>query len=279
MSTGEGNLLNIKYDTLGDKQPKYANFLYVCGKLLGILSIATGGCIGNPYKTVNKGNKCVIERFGKLLKIGDEGMHYVNPLTDKIMTYDMRTFMLDMSKQSIITKDNLSLHLDGMIVYHIYDIFKYKYTISNPTTTLNQTAISTLRTIFGHKTLQECLEQRDELKSELKISLMTEAINWGIQIESVQIQDIIIPDNIQKLLASAAIAKREGEAKIIASRADVESAKLMREAADMLNTDAAMQIRLLETYSKLAQSNNAKIIFMPSDSSNLGKNIAAINTL
>jgi erythrocyte band 7 integral membrane protein len=86
-----------------------------------------------------------------------------------------------------------------------------------------------------------------------------------VHISDIQIKDIIVPPNIMNLLSSAATAEREATAKIINARADVSAAELMKKAADMLNSDAAMQIRHLEVMRQLAESSNAKIIFMPTD--------------
>lgn len=130
--------------------------------------------------------------------------------------------------------------------------------------------------MFGKHTLQECLEKRQEFAKEIKLIIGEQASSWGVVIQDIQIIDVVIPKHIQDLLATSATAVREGEAEIIMAKARVQSAHLMREAADSLNTPAAMQMRQLETYKVLAESENAKIIFMPSlNSQSMADNFAA----
>lgn len=124
-------------------------------------------------------------------------------------------------------------------------------------------AHATLRHVFGQHTLQEVLEKRNEFAQEIFKIIGGKALQWGVIVEDIQIIDVLMGKRLQDLLATTAIAKREGEAEIVMAKARVESAKLLREAADQLNSPAAMQMRTLETYKILGESANAKIIFMP----------------
>jgi len=225
----------------------------------------TLGICCNPYKTVQKGFTGIITRFGRVQRIVQEGLHPVNVFAEKLTTIDSRTVVLELKKQTVLTRDNLSLTIDGVIYYTIVDLDKAIFKVQDLTNSIHSLALVALRAAFGTKDLQNCLEHRDELAREMFQFIAAHVSAWGIKVDNLQITDMTLPDSLQKMLQSAATAEKEGRAKIVLAQADVQSARLMREAAEALNSDAAMQIRLLETYNKVAESENAHLIFMPLD--------------
>lgn len=258
-------------------EPCWGSCLDFLGRFFGCCClmpppIGSCGCCCNPYQSVSQGYKGIIQRFGKIINVVDSGLQYVNPITEKMTQVDTMLHVKELCSQEVLTKDNLPVVIDGDVYFKRVDVTRATFNVSNLTHAIDQLAHTTLRTVFGHNTLQECLEKRDELANSIQHIVAEQAERWGVNIEQILIRDIRIPKHIQDMLSSAATAEREGRAKIITARADVESAKLMREAADILNSDGAMQIRLLEVYNKLAQSDNAKLIFMPSDYRALGQN-------
>lgn len=135
---------------------------------------------------------------------------------------------------------------------------------------------TTLRHILGARVLQDCIENRDAISHEIQEVIGPAARLWGVKIESILIKDIQFSKELQESLSSAAQAKRLGESKIIAARAEVDSAKLMREASNFLNNPAAMQIRYLETLASMSKTSNTKVIFLPSsgsDSASIGQSV------
>ena len=117
--------------------------------------------------------------------------------------------------------------------------------------------------------LQDVIERREEVAQSINEIIRDVAEGWGVQVESMLIKDIIFTRELQDSLSMAAQSKRIGESKIIAARAEVESAKLMRQAADILSSAPAMQIRQLEAYQAMAKSANSKVIFIPTNHTNL----------
>lgn len=116
--------------------------------------------------------------------------------------------------------------------------------------------------------LQDVIERREELAQSIGEIIEDVAAGWGVQVESMLIKDIIFSNELQDSLSMAAQSKRIGESKVIAARAEVESAKLMRQAADILSSAPAMQIRYLEAMQAMAKSANSKVIFLPGPSGN-----------
>ncbi|KAF7508178.1 hypothetical protein GJ744_009475 [Endocarpon pusillum] len=125
---------------------------------------------------------------------------------------------------------------------------------------------TTLRHVVGARVLQDVIERREEIAQSIGEIIEDVAFGWGVQVESMLIKDIIFSNDLQDSLSMAAQSKRIGESKVIAARAEVESAKLMRQAADILSSAPAMQIRYLEAMQAMAKSANSKVIFLPGPS-------------
>ena len=175
-----------------------------------------------------------------------------------------------------MTKDNVTLHLTSVIYYHIISPHKAAFGISNIRQALVERTQTTLRHVVGARVLQDVIERREEIAQSIGEIIEDVASGWGVQVESMLVKDIIFSNDLQDSLSMAAQAKRIGESKVIAARAEVESAKLMRQAADILSSAPAMQIRYLEAMQAMAKSANSKVIFLPGSSGGGGVSQAAL---
>lgn len=142
-----------------------------------------------------------------------------------------------------MTKDNVNLHLTSVLYYHITSPHKAAFGITNIRQALTERTQTTLRHVIGARVLQDVIERREEIAQSIREIIEDTAAGWGVAVESMLIKDIIFSQELQDSLSMAAQSKRTGEAKVIAARAEVESAKLMRQAADILSSAPAMQIR------------------------------------
>lgn len=142
-----------------------------------------------------------------------------------------------------MTKDNVNLQLNSVIYYHIISPHRAAFGISDIRLALVERTQTTLRHVVGARLLQDVIERREEIAQSIRDIMDETAQNWGVAIESMLVKDIIFSQELQDSLSMAAQSKRTGEAKVIAARAEVESAKLMRQAADILSSAPAMQIR------------------------------------
>jgi erythrocyte band 7 integral membrane protein len=163
--------------------------------------------------------------------------------------------------------DNVNLQLTSVIYYHITSPHKAAFGISNIRQALIERTQTTLRHVIGARVLQDVIERREEIAQSIREIIEETATGWGAAVESMLVKDIIFSQDLQDSLSMAAQSKRTGEAKVISARAEVESAKLMRQAADILSSAPAMQIRYLEAMQQMAKSANSKVIFMPGVSS------------
>lgn len=242
----------------------YGSMITCLGSVAGLFgSIPCCFCCPNPYKSVSQGSVGLISRFGQFYKSVDPGLVKINPYSEKIRIVDVKIQIAPVSRQSVVTRDNVTVEIDSVIYYHIVNPFKAAFGISDVRLALTERSQTTLRNVVGSRTLQSLLTDREAVAAEIEAIVEDVAARWGISIESILIKDIVFSQELQQSLSSGAQQKRIGEAKIISARAEVDAAQLMRKAADILSSPAAMQIRQLETLQAMAKSANAKCIFVP----------------
>lgn len=244
----------------------YQDTMQCCGTGCGFLRTwAPCVCcfVDYPYQEIEQSYEGLMERFGKYVKTVKPGLQYMNPCTEAILKIDMKTQIIDLSKQSILTKDNISITLDASVYYKIVDSKRAQYRVKNVQEAVQYLTFSTLRNTCGQHVLQDLLEKRLEVTASIQRNLEEHVEEWGVKIEQIFIKDILLSPEMQFSLSSAAKERRIAESKIISAKADVESAKLMKEAADILDNKAAMQIRYLETLQQITKSQNSRLIFLP----------------
>lgn len=214
-------------------------------------------------------------KFGRFSRAVDPGLVKINPLSERLIQVDVKIQIVEVPKQVCMTKDNVTLHLTSVIYYHITSPHKAAFGISNIRQALVERTQTTLRHVVGARVLQDVIERREEIAQSIGEIIEDVASGWGVQVESMLVKDIIFSNELQDSLSMAAQAKRIGESKVIAARAEVESAKLMRQAADILSSAPAMQIRYLEAMQAMAKSANSKVIFLPATNQTVQSQLAS----
>lgn len=266
----------IKPDTEDEAQHGwYGSMIDTLGSCIGTLG-AVPCCVvcPNPYKPVAQGNVGLVTRFGRFARAVDPGLVKVNPLSENLIQVDVKIQIVEVPKQICMTKDNVNLHLTSVIYYHIISPHKAAFGISNIRQALVERTQTTLRHVIGARVLQDVIERREEIAQSIREIIEETATGWGVQVESMLIKDIIFSQELQDSLSMAAQSKRTGEAKVISARAEVESAKLMRQAADILSSAPAMQIRYLEAMQSMAKTANSKVIFLPAQNQTVQSQLA-----
>lgn len=156
-----------------------------------------------------------------------------------------------------------SSYSDSVIYFQITNPYRAAFGITDLRQALIERAQTTLRHVVGARAVQSVVTEREAIAFEIAEIVGDVADKWGVAIEGILIKDIIFSPEVSASLSSAAQQKRIGESKVIAARAEVDSAKLMRQAADILASPAAMQIRQLEALQQMAKSANSKVVFVP----------------
>jgi erythrocyte band 7 integral membrane protein len=247
-----------------DRHELYERFLEQLGNLLGCLCILPG-CPLNPYQVVSEGYVGLLLRLGRCHKKVRPGIYYINPMTSTLIPVSVQLQVVPVRGQNIMTKDNVDIGIDSVVYYKIVDVEKAVLRVQDITNALDQLTHTTLRDVLGRMTLQECLEHRNLLADSVREAIEKPTADWGVYVDSMLIKEIILTPDLKMNLSSAAQAKRLAESTVITAQAQVESAKLMRQASDILNSESAMQIRYLETMASIAKSENPKVLFLPTD--------------
>ncbi|KAF3917477.1 Podocin [Orbilia brochopaga] len=273
-------LVDVQPPRIEDLQPSYAKMVPLgedkrennwYGSMISALGVVIGSCgaipccicCPNPYKPVSQGNVGLVTRFGRFSRAEDPGLVRINPLSEKLIMVDVKIQICEVPQQVCMTKDNVTVHLTSVIYYHIVAPHKAAFGISNVRQALIERTQTTLRHVVGARVLQDVIERREEVAQSISEIIEEVASGWGVRVESMLIKDIIFSRELQDSLSMAAQSKRIGESKVIAARAEVESAKLMRQAADILSSNAAMQIRYLEAMQQIAKTAGSKVVFLP----------------
>ncbi|KAL2265233.1 hypothetical protein VTJ83DRAFT_6333 [Remersonia thermophila] len=242
----------------------YGTMVNALGAVMGTLgAVPCIICCPNPYKRVHQGNVGLVTKFGRFYKAVDPGLVKINPLSESLIQVDVKIQIVEVPLQTCITKDNVSLQINSVIYYSVVAPHKAAFGVSNVRQALIERTQTTLRHVVGARVLQDVIERREEVAQSIGEIIEDVAGHWGVQVESMLIKDMIFSQELQESLSMAAQSKRIGESKIIAAKAEVEAAKLMRQAADILSSAPAMQIRYLEAMQAMAKSANSKVIFLP----------------
>ncbi|KAL3438267.1 hypothetical protein BDV09DRAFT_160287 [Aspergillus tetrazonus] len=253
----------------------YASFKHSIGECIGGLGVIPCCPCPNPFRPVQQGEVGLVTRFGRFERAVDPGLVKVNPLSERLITIDVKIQIVEVPRQICMTKDNVTLNLTSVIYYQVVSPHKAAFGISNIKQALVERTQTTLRHVIGARVLQDVIERREEIAQSTSEIIEEVASGWGVNVESMLIKDIIFSDDLQDSLSMAAQSKRIGESKVIAARAEVESAKLMRQAADILSSAPAMQIRYLEAMQAMAKTANSKVIFLPAPNQTVQQQLAA----
>lgn len=171
----------------------------------------------------------VTDTPGQFYKSVDPGLVQVNVCSEDIRMVDVKIQLTTVPPQTVQTKDNVSVIVDSVISWHIVSPYRAAFGINNLTMALVERAQTTLRQVVGGRVLQSVISDREGLAQEVAEIIETTAEKWGVSIESILLKDINFSVELQQSLSSAATQKRIGESKVIAARAEVDAAKLMRQ--------------------------------------------------
>jgi regulator of protease activity HflC (stomatin/prohibitin superfamily) len=182
------------------------------------------------FKTVRPVEKVLVERFGKYNRTLTQGLHWIVPLVDKIIRINIAETQIDLTKQSVITKDNLNLSIDGVVYFKVNDPLKATYNINHYGWAISSLAQTTLRSIVGEMDFVEANAQRQHINARIEQELDQQTQSWGIDILRVELQDIQASHTVQVAMDKVVTAEREREALITQSIAHKESARELAEA-------------------------------------------------
>ena len=223
--------------------------------LLGIIALSS-------IKQINEYERGILFHRGKYSKMLNPGWHIIWPIFYSMRKVDIRTKTVDVPAQEAITKDNVSIKINAVLYYSIFDASKSILGVENFNYAVSQLAQTTMRNIVGTVSLDELLTEREKLSSDICQIVDTATDPWGIKIENVELKDISLPEEMKRVMAKVAEAEREKDAVITKAKGEVESANNLAKAANIMgNTPGALHLRTLSTLNDLSSDQSNTVIF------------------
>ncbi len=217
--------------------------------------------LASSLRIVKEYQRAVIFRLGRLLGAKGPGIFFRIPIVDVFKVVDLRVVTFDVPKQRVITRDNVSVDVDAVVYYRVFDPTKATVTVENYMFATNFLAQTTLRDLLGQVDLDDLLSKREELSKRLTEMIDTATDPWGIKITTVAIKDVSLPENMQRAIAKQAEAERERRAKVIHADGEFQAATKMTEAAQMYQSQPmGMRLRELQTLTEIAREKNLIVV-------------------
>ena len=226
-------------------------------------------------RTVRQYERGIVFRLGKYRNTLGPGLHVIVPYIDTLSRVDVRSTPIDVPKQEVITRDNVTVGVDAIVYFRVLNPAKALLETTNYIYATTNFAQAALRDITGNFELDELLSKRDEISAKIKEIVDKETDKWGIDIENVKLQNIELPGDMKRAMAKQAEAERERRAAIIVADGEKASAQAVSEAANLLaKTPGGIQIRTLQTLEKISSEPSQKtVIFLPNDAEKVLKKL------
>ena len=213
-------------------------------------------------RQINEYERGILFTCGRFTKVMNPGWRLVLPIFQSFRKVDIRTKAVDVPEQETITKDNVSIKINAVIYYKVFDAGKTICEVQNYGYAVSQLAQTTMRNIVGSVTLDELLSEREKISAEI-CSVIDKATDaWGIKVENVELKDISLPLEMQRVIAKVAEAEREKQAVITKAEGEVTASKNLAHAAEIMSqSPGALHLRTLATINDLSSDQSNTIIF------------------
>ncbi len=216
----------------------------------------------SSIRQINEYERGIKFTLGKFSKIMSPGWRIVLPIFQSYKKVDIRTKAVDVPEQDAITKDNVSVRINAVIYYKVFDASKAVLEVENFYFAVGQLAQTTMRNAVGSVSLDELLSERDKISEEICNIIDKATDPWGIKVENVELKDVSLPEEMKRVIARVAEAEREKEAVITKAKGEVEASLNLSKAADLMSkTPGAMHLRTLSTISDISSDQSNTIIF------------------
>ena len=231
--------------------------MFVIAVVFGLFLLVT------MVKVLNEYERGVIFRLGRVLRIPKgPGLILLIPIVDRIQRVSLRTVVMDVPPQDVITSDNVTLKVNAVVYFRVMDPLKAVIQVENFLYATSQLSQTTLRAVLGQSSLDDLLSQRDKINVRLQEILDQHTDPWGVKVSQVEVKHVDLPQEMQRAMARQAEAERERRSKIIHAEGEMQAAQNLREAADiMTGNPAALQLRYLQTMVEVSAENNSTIVF------------------
>lgn len=237
--------------------------------LTWIITIAILAAILLPqmFKILREYERAVIFRLGKYQHTKGPGLIVLIPFIDKVERVDLRVLTINVDKQEVITKDNVTVNVDAITFFRVVDAEEAVIQVERYIHATSMLAQTTLRSIVGQVELDELLANREKVNKSIQEIIDRHTDPWGIKVVSVEVRDVVLPENMKRAMARQAETERDRRAKVINAEGEYQAAQRLVDAAKMIETaPAALQLRFLQTMTEISEENTSFVMLpLPMD--------------
>jgi regulator of protease activity HflC (stomatin/prohibitin superfamily) len=228
---------------------------------LGVVIVVALGILAAAVRILPEYERGVIFRLGRAIGVKGPGLILLIPLVDRMRRVSLRTVVLDIPPQDIITKDNVTVKVNAVNFFRVVDPLKAIVDVEDYLYATGQLAQTTLRSVLGQVELDQVLSEREHINHRLQEILDQQTDPWGIKVSNVELKDVDLPKEMQRSIGRQAEAEREKRAKVTLAQAEEQAAQHLLEAAKIISQDAvAVQIRFMQALSAITGTNNTTTI-------------------
>ncbi len=218
--------------------------------------------LANAIRVLREYERAVVFRLGRVIGVKGPGLILLIPVLDRMVKVSLRTVVMDVPPQDVITRDNVSVKVNAVIYFRVMEPGKSVIEVENFLFATSQLAQTTLRSVLGQAELDELLAEREKINHELQSMIDHQTDPWGIKVASVEVKDVDLPPEMKRAMARQAEAERERRARVIAAMGEFQASEKLSQAAAIIEPHpVAIQLRYLQTLVEVAAENNSTTLF------------------
>lgn len=234
------------------------DFTAYIGIIIAFLVIVLASAI----RILREYERGVVFRLGRLIGSKGPGLIFLIPVVDRMVRVSLRTVVMDVPEQDVITKDNVSLKVNAVVYFRVIQAEKAIVEVENFLFATSQLSQTTLRSVLGQSQLDELLAERERINQKLQMIIDSQTEPWGIKVSTVEVKHVDLPVEMKRAMAKQAEAERERRAKVIHADGEFQASKKLKEAAEIIAAEPiALQLRFLQTLTEIASEKNSTTIF------------------
>lgn len=218
--------------------------------------------LSNAIRILREYERGVVFRLGRLIGLKGPGLILLIPIIDKLVKVSLRTVVMDVPTQDVITQDNVSIKVNAVVYFRVVEPQKAIVGVENFLMATSQLSQTTLRSVLGQSDLDDLLSQREKINQKLQQIIDAHTEPWGVKVSNVEVKQIDLPQEMQRAMAKQAEAERERRSKIIAAEGEFQASQRLADAAQILaEQPSALTLRYLQTLREIATEKNSTTIF------------------
>jgi regulator of protease activity HflC (stomatin/prohibitin superfamily) len=227
-----------------------------------VIGMAVIGLLLNAFKILREYERAVVFQLGRFYKVKGPGLIIIIPILQTMERVDLRTLVMDVPTQDVISKDNVSVKVNAVIYFRVTDPQRAIINVERYYEATSQLAQTTLRSVLGQHDLDEMLSERNKLNNDIQAILDEQTEAWGIKVSNVEIKHVDLNESMVRAIAKQAEAERQRRAKVIHAEGEKQAAEMLVQAAQTLSADPrAIQLRYMQTLTEIAGEKNSTIVF------------------